>query len=616
MGTVTVKDLIAGLPYEEPRPNQRKAFKFIVEQDGNALLELGTGDGKTGVGLAACNAYANGAPAIYVTPTKTLVDQLEKLVPGQTSRAMGRSDFPCLYYEDRRVSGITAETSPCYMLKCGHRVNQETGEVEEAGAEPCPYFQAKFDALQHANTGGTVVTTTAFFLMNRTFVPQWRDMKPGIVVVDEVHRMADTARRLFEHHMTDMHLMRAEEIVKPLDKVQAGIIRRFRQKFQRIALTRPAVKPSLLKREEVEVLLKIISLFNANDLEKKVRAAIANGSIDPVADKGALKVLEDLIRGIPRTIRSFEYALEDEERGRKPLNFVVAFYFQEETEEDEAADGDEEKKPKKRKKALFHLSIRSYYVAPVIRRALGPRVVGYSATIGDAEILGHETGLRMPFKSFPPSFPVEHMRIFMPTDTPDLAAKRSGNKDPQKARRMIAEAAVQFRTAGHRSLVVVVSDHDRERMTARIKQEGLMPVSYGNGVPAREAAARFKDGEGDVLIGTAAHYAEGVDLPGGIAPVIFFLRPGYPPKDDPQTQFEVQRFGGQAWKLWRWRVMMQMLQVRGRNIRTTDDLGVCFLISQHFRKFAYGCLPEWLRPAYRGQGTMAESIREAMELLK
>ena len=119
------------------------------------------------------------------------------------------------------------------------------------------------------------------------------------------------------------------------------------------------------------------------------------------------------------------------------------------------------------------------------------------------------------------------------------------------------------------------------------------------------------------MVGTSANYSEGVDLPQQTAPVIFFLRPGYPRPDSPESQFEDRRFtNGQAWALRNWRVMIEALQVRGRNIRSTEDLGVCFFISQGFRRFLYPSLPDWLKPAYKNDKTMDQAVKEAVKLLQ
>ena len=69
------------------------------------------------------------------------------------------------------------------------------------------------------------------------------------------------------------------------------------------------------------------------------------------------------------------------------------------------------------------------------------------------------------------------------------------------------------------------------------------------------------------------------------------------------------------WRLWNWRVMIEALQVRGRNIRGPQDLGVTFFISEQFRRFLFASLPEWLQPAYRGEHTFEEAVTETEELL-
>ena len=148
-----------------------------------------------------------------------------------------------------------------------------------------------------------------------------------------------------------------------------------------------------------------------------------------------------------------------------------------------------------------------------------------------------------------------------------------------------------------------------------MEEEGVKAVSYGNGVTAREAALRFKDGEGDCLVGTAGNFGEGVDLPRQIAPVIFGFRPAYPPPDDPRTQFEERRYGNNRWAIWNWRVMLSVLQWRGRNIRSEDDLGVTIFISQQFRRSVFAALPKTLQSSYKGNLTLDQCVKEAMGLV-
>jgi Rad3-related DNA helicase len=165
-------------------------------------------------------------------------------------------------------------------------------------------------------------------------------------------------------------------------------------------------------------------------------------------------------------------------------------------------------------------------------------------------------------------------------------------------------------------LVVTISNVERQKFLTMAIEEGLDAISYGNGITPKQAALVFRDeNKGDVLVGTAANYAEGLDLPKQTAPVIFFLKPGYPNPQDPGTIFEVKRWGGQRWALWNWRVMQQALQVRGRNVRSRSDIGVCFFISQQFRRVLFAALPEWLKKAYRRDFTFEQCLADAEKLL-
>jgi len=240
-----------------------------------------------------------------------------------------------------------------------------------------------------------------------------------------------------------------------------------------------------------------------------------------------------------------------------------------------------------------------------------------SATIGSPDMFAFETGIKGDFESLPSTFPPERARIYLPTDTANLARKKTGDSERPKNKmlRLIVETAKRFARKGHRSLVIVVSNAERQKFQEFAMEAGLKILTYGNGMTAKECVLRFRDGEGECLVGTAANFGQGIDLPKQTAPVTFCLRPGYPRPDDPQTQFEEQRFGKKRWALWTWRIVIDLLQARGRNIRSEKDRGVTFLISQQYRRFAYGCLPEWLKPAYKGDLKFEDCVKDAMKLL-
>lgn len=601
--------LLAHFPHEHIRIVQRDALTELANTDKSSTFELPTGSGKSAIGMAVLRALsAEKKPGnFYVTPTKAQLAQLRQMFP-DLIEVMGRSEYECLYYTDRDKPDITAAESPCYMLDCPHRVNTLTGEVQEEGATPCPYFMAKHQALKQAESGGIVVCTTAFFVLNRLLLDEWRNLETSMVIIDEVHRLAATMRNLYEHTISDYHLERVLQAMRGVaEDTEVEALEAFLSTFVRIAHRTPSQRQKLLKNEEIEELLATLKPIRTREIERAARRAVKEGLLDPMSNRTELNMLQSLAHSIPRLITSLRYSLDDQE-DKRPLNYVVAYYYR---KDDPDRVG---------KKTRIFLTLKAYYVRPLIQKAIGKKRIAYSATIGDPKILGFETGINGNFRSFGSNFAVKNTRIFMPTDTPDLARRGSSEKSAKsntaKAMRIIANAAFEFTRHGHRSLIVVTSNDELGRMQKRCEDVGLDVITYhNNGTTARDALQTFRDGNGSVLVGTSSQYSDGIDLPDGLAPVIFFLRPGYPRPDSPESQFEEGRFSnGHVWALRQYRVLIEALQVRGRNIRSVRDRGVCFFISQQFRKFLYPGLPEWLRPAYRRGLTMDESVREALQL--
>jgi Rad3-related DNA helicase len=441
----------------------------------------------------------------------------------------------------------------------------------------------------------------SFYLYTMLFSREFD--RPAGLVVDEAHRIAEVVRGALSYDITDWHLSRSIKLLKQLGCTsEAKKLEHFLEKMIQVLRKKRSSRTGdrLLSDSELLELMGLLKKVSVTRVEEKVSGAISSGKIDLVKDRDTLKQMETVARALPRYIRSLEYATETSQR--KPLNFVTFGYA------DEPAKDEDER-------VNYKLVVEANYVVPIVRKMMGELTIAYSATIGDGQVFGYETGIQFPFHSLPGQFPAENTRVFMPSDTPNLAKKARSRQEPTKVLRKVTKTCGRLGEAGERALVVTVSNAERDKFVWLCQDEGVDVITYGEGVSPREAIARFKDGEGTVLVGTSANYGEGIDLPEGIATATFFLRPGYPNPNDPRAQFELRRYGSQAWMVWNWRVMIEALQVRGRNVRSADDLGVTIFISQQFRRFLFGSLPEWLRSSYKRDLTLEQCEEEIMELL-
>lgn len=584
------------------RPKQAVALQFVAD-NGSVTIEMPPGEGKTAIEVTLARAASKHFQRCFlVTPTKTVLTQIQQRFPDDFTVAMGRNDFPCFYHE-REKNDLTrdsrtkfrADEIPCSMLhSCPHRVDQETGEVHEKGATPCPYLKQKYEAKVSRKP---VLATLAFYLYSRLFSKDFPE--PDVLIIDEVHKVPETIRGALSYDITDWHLEKAIEVLEAVvDTEAAAGLAHFQKRMTAMVRRKPARRGTLLEEREIIELMSILETIDSRSIERSVAKAIKDGTIDSESNTQVLKKVEGTLRNMKRYNRSLELSLPADKRG--PLAYTYAYHIEEKGENDRVEN---------------KLVVCSHHVSGLMKRLLGKTTITLSATIGDKVVFAQESGIDLPFLSLPSSFPVEKTAIFMPTDTPNLAFNERGQGDVTKVMRRIARSAKRLAKGGIRSLHVTVSNEEREKLVGIMAEEGVDAVSYGNGVTAREAAVRFKEGEGDVLVGTATNFGEGVDLPRQIAPAIFVLRPAYPPPDDPRTQFEQRRYGNNRWAIWNWRVMLAVLQVRGRNIRSEDDLGVTIFVSQQFRRSVFASLPEALRNSYKGDFTLDQCVKQTEKLV-
>lgn len=584
--------------YASMTKNQECAFEFLEQCSGETnIIEAPTGTGKTAIGYTWLQAQGKGVK-FYLVPNKSLVGQVVALHPDMQPM-FGRNEHDCLYYQPH---SYRADEIPCSMLNCGHRVSLETGETQDPSSMPCPYLLQKYKASKSS----TIVATYAFYLYTVFFGGKDSPFTPVAVVVDEAHGIAKSIRGTLVFTISEQKVRRIIEALSDLGSKEIDDLERFVHEMKLLAKRRKSWvidRDSVLEYEEIQALLNTIELVNVSKIQGEVSRALAEGALDPERDREAMNQLTTVLRDLKHYIRALKFSLPpspvENTRRRHPLSYAYAYW-------EKAYDGEEDH---------FELVIKDYYVAALVKTMLPKNTLAYSATVIDPEVFAIENGISGNYLPLGSDFPTENARIFMPTDTEDLSMKGRSNRSLPKTIRKIVRTAKRFALRGKRSLIVVVSEFERQKVLAFAKEEGLHALSYDKDTTARYVMQSFQDGKGDCLVGTVANYGEGIDLPDGIAPIIFCLRPGYPNPADPQTAFEEARFGSARWKVWNWRVMIDLLQVRGRNIRSVSDKGVTFLMSQQFRRFARGALPHWLMQAYVNNKPFDECVTETEKFL-
>lgn len=618
----------------QPRPIQRDAIAELA--DGKYLQELPTGTGKTALEYmilsAALPKIEDSEAVFWIFPTKALVEQVKREHP-DVIVIFGQNEHVCPwaaeYFEQEPKNWVSSDQLPILYDdpkiprvneiphsmhgQCPHYINQETGRTLTPGVVPCPYYQQTHEAKR---SRGIIAATMSFYIFAKLFSKRKKKTihdtaygRVAVLAIDEVHRFPDVIRYTLSYDVTDWNVTRAMELLKRLGAPEHKSLRKFLRALKGVATAhqKEPYEEHLLNDSEIRRMISILEEMDPDVLyPERISEAVAAGLLDRQRDWQAIKTIEVLASDIRRYIHSFEYALaEEDEEGnvtRRPLNYSCSYYRSELDEQ---------------QRVQHKLVIHCHYVAPLIRKNLvAPTTVSFSATIGRPDLFAFESGIRDPFFSAPSTFPIENRRIYLPVDA-DALSHKSDPSGRKKARtlRSIAKGCRRLARKGIRSLVIVSSNAEREKFMRLADEEGVEAITYGDEVPAKDAARAFKTGDGDVLCGCTAHYGIGVDFPKGTAGAVWLLRPGYPNPKSATTKFEVERYGDRYRSRLAYRVMLEAQQAIGRNIRGPRDRGVCFLMSRQFKDFVYAGLPEWLKPAYRRGMMLDECLADAEVLL-
>jgi len=624
----------------QPRPIQRDAITALA--GGARLLELPTGTGKTALqymmAQASLKKLEDSETVFWIFPTKALVEQVKEAYP-EIKTIFGKPEHACVWmvedfnpepeepvtrlqlpviYDDKSVERVS-EIPQFLCAQCPHYVNQETGETRVPGLVGCTYYQQTYEAKRG---GGIIAATMSFYIFAKLFARRKADDsvhqtaygRVAALIIDEPHRLADVIRYTLSYNITDWHVQKAIDLLKRIEAPEHIHLQKFLRALNDIAAAsgKTPRKEHLLTSDEIVKLVDILEEIDPKMLDpRRINDAVRAGLLNRKDDFHEIKTIEVLARDIRRYIHTLEYALPGEERQGKdivkrggPFNYSCS-YLTEHLE--------------KGKKVQNKLVLHCHYVAPLVKRRLKvPTTVSLSATIGKPDLFAYDSGISDVFYSAPSTFPIENRRVYLPADAEDLSA-RSDPSGRKKSRtlRQIAKGCRKLAEKGIRSLVLVVSNDERNKFMRMAADESVNALTYSEDLLAKDAAQQFiKEGKADVLVGCVSHYGVGLDLPDGTASAIWFLRPGYADPESAAAQFEVERFGkGGYWSRQYFKVMREALQAMGRNIRGPKDRGVCFLMSQAFENFVFHGMPDWLKPAYRRGMMLNECVKDAKELL-
>ncbi len=203
-----------GFPHSKARPLQRSAIEEISSAWERGykyvFLEAPTGSGKSAIAITLARQNPK---AFILVSTKTLQDQYARERSNRTIKVRGRSNFPCLMYDEKR----SCDLGPCSAgADCDHRPRRFSEEVPAEyekvavsgnqglymppGKRICHYWRQKCMAMNHDYP----VMNYAYFLNETGHAGDFS--KRRVMICDEAHTMEDELMRFIEFRVTDNDL--------------------------------------------------------------------------------------------------------------------------------------------------------------------------------------------------------------------------------------------------------------------------------------------------------------------------------------------------------------------------------------------------------------------------
>ena len=623
--------LAQAIPGFRHRPQQvemAQAIQNAIEAEGVAVLEAGTGTGKTVAYLVP--ALLAGGKVIVSTGTKNLQDQLFHRDIPAVRRALkapvtvallkGRANYVCHYHLEKTIEAARLPSKDdarfLRLIASGHKAtasgdraefsqvpenaavwNYVTSSRENCLGQECPHHKdcyvlaARRDALQ---ADVVVVNHHLFFADVMLKDEGMAELLPACntVILDEAHQLPETARLFFGQSVGSAQVMElardalGEGFSGARDAADwAALTRALENAVRDARLTLPenAIRVSwtqLLKREALEDALRAL-LARLLDLARPLEASAERAE----GIESTWRRAQELTTGIEGWLDDWnpdKAVLPDADaaKANPPVRWVEVFGHN------------------------FQLHLTPMSIAPMFReqiQAARRAWVFTSATLAvknDFSLYLGELGLDEVEGTHSQTWPspfdyASQALLYVPTDMPEAQSPDFTARVVDEALPLI-EAANRNGPAGVFMLFTTLRGMNRahELLADQLPRRGMeLPLLLQGEGSRTELLERFRKLGNAVLVASQSFW-EGVDVKGDALKLVVIDKLPFAPPDDPVLSARIdamKRQGRNAFMEYQLpHAAITLKQGAGRLIRDETDHGVLMICDTRLTDKPYG----------------------------
>ena len=638
---------IPGFKFRTGQLEMAEAVQAAIESESVAVLEAGTGTGKTVAYLVP--ALLAGGKVILSTGTKNLQDQLfhrdipavrrALKVPVTVALLKGRANYVCHHHLERAQSEarLSSREDVKYLRIIARGVGATAsgdraefkGVPENAGVwqhvtstrenclgQDCAHYKECYviAARRDAQQADVVVVNHHLFFADIMLKDEGAaELLPACntVILDEAHQLPETARMFFGKSVAAAQMM---ELAR--DSLLAGLAHA-REAHDWAALARTletAVRDARLVLPEFSMRIAHAQLKKRDELDSALRNVLAKllelrRALETQAERheeieAMMARCDELERGIEAWLGDWQSAKADTSPSRArddeqaalaanpPVRWVESFG------------------------ATFHLHLTPMSIAPLFRAQVQSQARAWiftSATLAVKNDFSHylaELGLNeienAVAKSWPSPFNFpEQALLYVPQVMPEANAPEFTAAVVEHALPLI-EAASRSGVGGTFMLFTTLramrSAH--ELLTDQLKRRGLdLPLLLQGEGSRTELLDRFRSLGNAVLVASQSFW-EGVDVKGDALKLVVIDKLPFAPPDDPVLSARIDAMkaqGGNPFMEFQLpHAAIVLKQGAGRLIRDETDRGVLMigdtrLVDKHYGKRIWQALPPMKR---------------------